>query len=50
MKNDLKRNSFSLNMENSDTLVYGSIKLMKVFTFFLGGVKFDFSELYNFGT
>lgn len=37
MKNDLKRNSFSLNMENSDTLVYGSIKLMKVFTFFLGG-------------
>lgn len=38
-------------MENSDTLVYASIKLMKVFTFFGGGgVKFDFSELYNFGT
>lgn len=37
MKNDLKRNSFSLNMENSDTLVNASIKLMKVFTWGVGG-------------
>lgn len=37
MKKDLKRNSFSLNMENSDTLVYASIKLMNVFTWGGGG-------------
>lgn len=32
MKKDLRRNSFIYDMENSDLLVYASIKLIKVFT------------------